>query len=603
MQTDGEVKASDLENDREQIKRIPIYGGKPDFRVDYYYLQEWMAMSEDCERYKKSMTHRGMKLAKVSQQNKLIVANEYFDLFWLPDVMISNSKEVKQQSELVHTILLQIYFVGDNQEHCHMEYKARYYAIVSCPMDFHDAPIDLQTCSIQMRSFAFNMKKIQLNWKEQVEFNPDLRLLEHDYKLSQETKNTTIFDVANKLVGVYTPIANKLVGVYTPSILIVLITFCSFWLGLNTTSERVTIGITALLALVTQFNDARRSLPATSYITVAFCLAFEIDRWMIMCMVCVSAQMVQCTLVDFVYHRQQQKEKVKETTISVIKHFRTLSQQKQNNNKNNNKNLRTTLRSDSSNSKRELSEEEPKDCFWQIKHTLSRLISVPVSPDKPEYLPMRIDAASRILFPLFFGLICLIYWPTMLSKEIDRWMIMCMVCVSAQMVQCTLVDFVYHRQQQKEKVKEKTISVIKHFRTLSQQKQKNNNNNLILRSDSSNSKKELSEEEPKDCFWQIKHTLSRLISVPVSPDKPEYLPMRIDAASRILFPLFFGLICLIYWPTMLSKIKNMKIFFDILPARGLRYDYNTPLSLVSDEHLSRTDAVFLSDVQHLCLIQ
>ena len=38
-----------------------------------------------------------------------------------------------------------------------MEYLARFAARVSCPMDFHDAPIDSQNCSIQLRSCMFNL--------------------------------------------------------------------------------------------------------------------------------------------------------------------------------------------------------------------------------------------------------------------------------------------------------------------------------------------------------------------------------------------------------------------------------------------------------------
>ena len=57
-------------------------------------------------------------------------------------------------------------------------------------------------------------------------------------------------------------------------------------------------------------------------------------------------------------------------------------------------------------------------------------------------------------------------------QEIDKWMIMCMVFVSAQMVQCTLVDHVYHHQQHNQKLKEKALNVVKHFRRNSEQRQR-----------------------------------------------------------------------------------------------------------------------------------
>ena len=52
-------------------------------------------------------------------------------------------------------------------------------------------------------------------------------------------------------------------------------------------------------------------------------------------------------------------------------------------------------------------------------------------------------------------------------------------------------------------------------------------------------------------FWKA---FEYLTSVPTTADKPEYLPMKIDAVSRILFPLFLLAICSFYWPTMLLKL-------------------------------------------------
>ncbi|XP_054152442.1 glycine receptor subunit alphaZ1-like [Oppia nitens] len=419
--------AEELSVDKEQIKRIPIYINM-DYRVDFYYKQQWLAMKPDCQMYKNSMIGRNISLVNVSQSDKLIINKEYFTLFWIPDIMISNAKEVKQQSELIETILLQIHFVGNNNEDCYMEYLGRYYSIVSCPMDFRDVPIDLQKCSIQMRSFAFNEDRIQLNWSRNVEFNPDLRLLEHDFEITQERITTEIFKETYSLLKIkiefQRKIANKLVGIYTPSFIIVLITFCTFWLGITAVSERVTIGITALLALVTQFNEVRQSLPPTSYTT-------EIDHWMIMCIVMVAAQLVQCTIVDFVYHRQQHQLKVKKTQIDVINRFRKSAQNKQIGGKGLkakkwlnlkvNANRKPNSWDDMFKTKAAVYKPPNNDnnnnlIVNKLSKIMGKLLSVPVGPDKSEYLPMRIDAVSRILFPMTFAIICIFYWPLMLSK-------------------------------------------------------------------------------------------------------------------------------------------------------------------------------------------
>ena len=63
-------------------------------------------------------------------------------------------------------------------------------------------------------------------------------------------------------------LANKLAGVFVPSLLIVVITFTTFFLGPASIADRVNIGVTAFLAVVTQFAQVRVQLPPISYITV-----------------------------------------------------------------------------------------------------------------------------------------------------------------------------------------------------------------------------------------------------------------------------------------------------------------------------------------------
>ena len=72
-------------------------------------------------------------------------------------------------------------------------------------------------------------------------------------------------------------IANKLAGVFTPSLLIVLITFTTYWLGPGSISDRVTIGITAFLAIIQSFASARSLLPPISYVSVSEHFFFSLN--------------------------------------------------------------------------------------------------------------------------------------------------------------------------------------------------------------------------------------------------------------------------------------------------------------------------------------
>ncbi|GBN27363.1 hypothetical protein AVEN_102930-1 [Araneus ventricosus] len=61
-------------------------------------------------------------------------------------------------------------------------------------------------------------------------------------------------------------LAHHLIQVFTPSALIVMLSWLSFWLGVDATAGRITLCVTSLLALITQFSSIRRDLPPLSYI-------------------------------------------------------------------------------------------------------------------------------------------------------------------------------------------------------------------------------------------------------------------------------------------------------------------------------------------------
>ena len=121
-------------------------------------------------------------------------------------------------------------------------------------------------------------------------------------------------------------IANKIASVFVPTLMIVLITFTTFWLGPSSIADRVTIGITAFLAIVTQFSQSRSDLPPVSYLSVrvihvwpliplqssvSLCLNVYsrntflqgVDVWNMVCMIFVSFQLLQATLVHFLNER------------------------------------------------------------------------------------------------------------------------------------------------------------------------------------------------------------------------------------------------------------------------------------------------------------
>ena len=88
-----------------------------------------------------------------------------------------------------------------------------------------------------------------------------------------------------------------LIQVYVPTILIVILSWVSFWINIDASPARVSLGLLTVLTTTTMSGAARESLPRVSYIKA-------IDVWMIMCLVFVFASLIEYAVVNVASRRQ-----------------------------------------------------------------------------------------------------------------------------------------------------------------------------------------------------------------------------------------------------------------------------------------------------------
>ena len=93
-----------------------------------------------------------------------------------------------------------------------------------------------------------------------------------------------------------------IIQVFIPSILIILLSWVSFWLDVDAVPARVSLGLLTVLTITTQGSGARASLPPVSYVKA-------IDIWMAMCLTFVFAALVEYAYVN-VLDRADQREKM-----------------------------------------------------------------------------------------------------------------------------------------------------------------------------------------------------------------------------------------------------------------------------------------------------
>jgi len=92
---------------------------------------------------------------------------------------------------------------------------------------------------------------------------------------------------------------------YLPSILIVMLSWVSFWINHEATSARVALGITTVLTMTTISTGVRSSLPRISYVKA-------IDIYLVMCFVFVFAALLEYAAVNYTYWGARAKKKKKE---------------------------------------------------------------------------------------------------------------------------------------------------------------------------------------------------------------------------------------------------------------------------------------------------
>ena len=90
-----------------------------------------------------------------------------------------------------------------------------------------------------------------------------------------------------------------------PSILLVILSWVSFWVDVHAVAPRVSLGVTCVLTMTTQTSGLRNSLPPVSYVKA-------IDVWMFVCLLFVFAALLEYAYVNTISRRQTKKQKSKE---------------------------------------------------------------------------------------------------------------------------------------------------------------------------------------------------------------------------------------------------------------------------------------------------
>ncbi|XP_045480830.1 gamma-aminobutyric acid receptor subunit alpha-6 isoform X2 [Harmonia axyridis] len=257
---------------RYESSQLPTHGRKPtliktnilirsmgpiseldmEYSMDCYFRQYW----------------RDERLSFKGPIQSLSLSIKMLERIWRPDTFFYNGKNSYVHTITVPNKLLRISQDGDILYSMRLTIKAK------CPMKLHTFPMDRQSCPLILGSYAYSSKDIIYQWMDEgsVTFVPGMTLSQFDL-ISFPYRNQTIrrregdFSVLQVSFNLRRHTGYFLIQVYVPCILIVVLSWVSFWIHREATSDRVGLGITTVLTLSTISLDSRRDLPKVKYAT------------------------------------------------------------------------------------------------------------------------------------------------------------------------------------------------------------------------------------------------------------------------------------------------------------------------------------------------
>jgi len=309
---------------------------------------------------------------------------------------------------------------------------------MDCYMDLRNFPFDVQKCNLTLESFGFTTKDVVYKWvskkaSEAVEMDKQLTTSEFDLgdiRIFEATTvyKTGLFSGLKMELNFHRKSVYYLIQIYIPSCMIVVLSWISFWIDNQSIPARTALGITTVLAMTTLLFGVQSSLPSVPYIKA-------VDLFMIVSFAAVFAALVEFAVVNYTSMREKEKKEKesrpsrKKYTVNpdiVMLSFRNTSLENDTENghhlqngavhtgaENNNNCLHkfdhapiangTTSTEHHSHDEMYLSRDYPhvqepsfarsKKCRWRCKITAN-----------------AIDAWSRVLFPVAYGLFIVGYW-------------------------------------------------------------------------------------------------------------------------------------------------------------------------------------------------
>lgn len=194
-------------------------------------------------------------------------------------------------------------------------------------MDLKKFPFDRQVCHAALECWMYNASQVQLHWEDYapVTLGPEKILTEYVLKKTHTNETMIIADefdlrhgafVGNYSAIIFTFGLDRQSGFYVleyflPSMILVAISWVSFWLQADQTAPRAMLGSTSMLSFITLSSAQNKILPKVSYVKAS-------EIWSMGCTAFIFGSLVEFAFVNTIWRRRKHVELKKVKTIKLI---------------------------------------------------------------------------------------------------------------------------------------------------------------------------------------------------------------------------------------------------------------------------------------------
>lgn len=272
-----------------------------DYRVNIFLRQRW--------------NDPRLRLPQDFKSDSLTVDPKMFKCLWKPDLFFANEKSANFHDVTQENILLFIFRNGD------VLISMRLSVTLSCPLDLTLFPMDTQRCKMQLESFGYTTDDLQFMWQsgDPVQMDeialPQFDIKQEDIEYGNCTKyyaGTGYYTCVEVIFTLRRQVGFYMMGVYAPTLLIVVLSWLSFWINPDASAARVPLGILSVLSLSSECTSLASELPKVSYVKA-------IDIWLIACLLFGFASLVEYAVVQVMLNNPKLLEAERAKIVSKEK--------------------------------------------------------------------------------------------------------------------------------------------------------------------------------------------------------------------------------------------------------------------------------------------